>query len=135
MCSGRIENQRPIRLLLVDDEDHVRQALRTLLETYADVEVVGEADSGSGALEAAGKLDLDLVLMDCRMATMTNGLSATSQMKRRPHPPHVVLLTMFPHLEPEARAVGADDFVVKGCSGEALIDVIRRVCARPAASV
>jgi DNA-binding NarL/FixJ family response regulator len=135
MCSGRIEKERPIRLLLVDDEDHVRQALRTLLETYEDVEVVGEASNGSDALDAVGKLELDLVLMDCRMATMTNGLSATSQMKRRPHPPHVVLLTMFPHLELEARAVGADDFVVKGCSGESLIEVIRRTCARPVSTV
>src|SRR3990172_1492601 len=78
--SGRPNSK--IRILIVDDHAILRQALRLLLEIHDDVEVVGDAANGREAMDAAEKLQPDVVLMDMVMPGL-NGLEATRQIRRR----------------------------------------------------
>jgi len=69
--------QQPIRVLLVDDHAMVRQGLRSLLDSYSDIEVVGEASNGEEALAAVLTHQPTIVVMDINMPTM-NGIDATA---------------------------------------------------------
>ncbi|HJT21134.1 MAG TPA: PAS domain S-box protein [Nitrospira sp.] len=72
----------PIRLLLVDDHAIVREGLRSLLGSYADVEIVGEACNGEEAVEAVERIQPHVVVMDVNMPGV-NGVEATSKIKAR----------------------------------------------------
>ena len=78
-----------IRVLLVDDHAMVRQGLRSVLETYADVEVVGEARDGFEALACVDRLQPSVVVMDVNMPGM-NGIDATRRI-RASHPHTIVI--------------------------------------------
>ncbi|MEP6932582.1 MAG: PAS domain S-box protein [Nitrospirota bacterium] len=78
-----------IRVLLVDDHAMVRQGLRSVLDSYADIAVVGEAWNGQEAVAATDQLRPDVVVMDINMPTM-NGIEATAQIKAR-HPEVIVI--------------------------------------------
>jgi len=119
------EGERPIRVLLVDDEPRVRRALRDLFRMYPDIDVVGEAGSGSEAIALTRDRDPDVVLMDYRMKA-TNGVEATREIKEQRDPPRVVILTMHPETEAEARQAGADDFLLKGCPQDQLLRAVER---------
>jgi PAS domain S-box-containing protein len=77
------------RILLVDDHVMVRQGLRSLLESYPDVAVVGEASTGEEAVASVAALMPAIVVMDINMPRM-NGVEATKQIKERY--PHVVVI-------------------------------------------
>lgn len=72
----------PIRVLLVDDHAMVRQGLRSVLESYADVEIVGEAWNGVEAVALVERMQPSIVVMDINMPTM-NGIDATAQITSR----------------------------------------------------
>jgi len=71
-----------IRVLLVDDHAMVRQGLRAVLESYSDVEVVGEAWNGEEAVACVERLQPTIVVMDINMPKM-NGIKATAQITSR----------------------------------------------------
>jgi DNA-binding NarL/FixJ family response regulator len=68
------------RVLLVDDHPAMRWAMRTLLTSYGDVQVVGEAGDGKEAIEQAASCQPDVILMDINMPQM-NGIQATSAIR------------------------------------------------------
>ena len=76
------EQTKTVGVLLVDDHTVVRQGLRTMLEGYADVEVVGEACDGEEALVCTEQLNPAVVVMDISMPKM-NGIEATAHLKAR----------------------------------------------------
>ena len=120
-----------IRVLVVDDEQLVRSGLRSILEAQDDITVVGEADDGATAIDAAIRLSPDVVLMDIRMRSM-DGLEATrALMARAPTPPKVVMLTTFDYDEYvyEALKAGASAFLLKDSPQEQLIAAVRVVTA------
>ncbi|NGZ95723.1 MAG: hypothetical protein CV089_06265 [Nitrospira sp. WS110] len=78
-----------IRILLVDDHAMIRQGLRSILNAYADVEVVGEAAAGDEAVALVDQLLPSVVVMDINMPKM-NGIEATTTIKTR-HPSVVVI--------------------------------------------
>lgn len=80
---------RPIRVLLVDDHTLVRQGLRSALDAYPNIDVVGEADDGEEAVEGAAKLQPAVVVMDINMSKM-DGIAATRLIKTQ-HPEIVVV--------------------------------------------
>jgi DNA-binding NarL/FixJ family response regulator len=117
-----------IRVVLVDDEQLVRSGLRMILESAGDIEVVGEAADGGGAVEEVRRHRPDAVLMDIRMPVM-DGLAATRELAALPGPPKVIMLTTFEldeyvHTALEHGAVG---FLLKDTPPRDLIQAVRTV--------
>lgn len=125
----------PVRILIVDDHALFRQGLRQLLATTEDLVVVGEAASGSEALERVAELAPDVVLMDIAMPDL-DGIAATATLRQRFPDLRIVMLTMYEAATHEgaARAAGACDYVVKSSRPEELFHAIRRAVngSRPA---
>ena len=120
----------PIRVLIVDDQALVRAGFRVLVEAADDLEVVGEAEDGRQAIEAAARLAPDVILMDIRMPE-TDGLVATRTILERAEEPHprVLVLTTFDADEYvyEAIRAGASGFLLKDTEPAQLTDAIRVV--------
>jgi two-component system response regulator NreC len=106
--------QSRIRILIADDHAVLRQALRLLLEVHDEVEVVGDASNGREAMDAAERLQPDVVLMDMVMPGL-NGLEATRQIRRRLPKTRVLILTGYMEDEQIVAALraGAAGYVVK----------------------
>ena len=121
---------RQVRVLIVDDAPEVGQALRTLLPLAGtaaglEVEVVGLAHDGKGAVEQTVALGPDVVLMDLEMPEM-DGCAATQSIKAHRPLTRVVVLTVHgdPACRDKTREAGADEFVEKGVSITALLETI-----------
>jgi DNA-binding NarL/FixJ family response regulator len=117
-----------VRVVLVDDEQLVRSGLRMILESADDIEVVGEAADGGGAVEQVRLHRPDVVLMDIRMPAM-DGLAATRELTALPDPPRVVMLTTF-ELDEYVHAAlehGAVGFLLKDTPPRDLIQAVRTV--------
>jgi DNA-binding NarL/FixJ family response regulator len=117
-----------IKLLIVDDLEHVRQGLRTILELQGGLEVVGEACNGLEAIQRADELRPDVVLMDVVMPQM-DGLEAAQRIKARHPGTGVVMISIHDNEETrgQAKTAGADAFLAKGTDTEALIQTIQGV--------
>jgi two-component system CheB/CheR fusion protein len=110
-----------IRVLLVDDHAMVREGLRTVLDSYPDIEVVGEAADGKEAVAAADHLRPSVVVMDINMPRM-NGIEATAQIKAR-HPAAVVIglsVQADAHSRSALLEAGAAELVTKEAAAEEL---------------
>jgi DNA-binding NarL/FixJ family response regulator len=116
-------------VLLVDDEHMVREGFRLILETQADIRVVGEADDGAAAVDAAIRLTPDVVLMDIRMRGMDGLEAARRILNRSAQPPKVVMLTTFDYDEYvyDALKAGASAFLLKDSPPEQLAAAVRVV--------
>jgi DNA-binding NarL/FixJ family response regulator len=119
-----------IRILIADDQALVRAGFRAILETQADLEVVGEAADGADAVHLAQQLRPDVVLMDIRMPGL-DGIEATRRLLREPDAPRVLMLTTFDLDEYlyEAMKAGAGGFLLKDAPRDQLIDAVRTVAA------
>ena len=119
-----------IRLVIADDHATIRDALKLLLGSQPDLQVVGEATNGEQALEAAVALRPDVLLMDVSMPGM-NGLQATAAVKSRV--PSVNILTLTRHAEEsylgELLRAGASGYALKQSSSTELINAIRTVAS------
>lgn len=122
----------PIRVLVVDDHSLVRAGFRSILSGEDDIEVVGDARDGAGAVAAAVREIPDVVLMDIRMPGM-DGLEATRLITAHPRlqGTKVIVLTTFDLDEYVFGALraGASAFLLKGVEPPALIDAVRTVAA------
>jgi DNA-binding NarL/FixJ family response regulator len=119
-----------IRVLVADDQELVRAGFRMILETQADIQVVGEAGDGVEAVAATRRLRPDVVLMDIRMPNL-DGLQATSQVVAAGSGSRVVILTTFDLDEYvyQALVAGASGFLLKNAPPEQLISAVRVVAA------
>jgi DNA-binding NarL/FixJ family response regulator len=117
------KSMNPLRLLLVDDNPRARHAMKALLFTHPEIQIVGEASNGREAIAAMETTHPDVILMDVQMPVM-DGMEATRHIKSRWPQARVVALTIYPNFEEEARSAGADAFLVKGCSSEELLSAI-----------
>jgi DNA-binding NarL/FixJ family response regulator len=121
-----------IRILLVDDEALVRSGFRLILEAEPGLEVVGEAANGAEAVEAATRLDPDVVLMDVQMP-VKSGLAAAREIAAlgRTGSSRVIVLTTFDLDEYvyEALRAGASGFLLKRAPAADLVAGVRVVAA------
>ncbi|MFF5452628.1 response regulator [Streptomyces sp. NPDC012950] len=117
-----------IRVLLADDQALLRSAFRILVDSEADMEVVGEAADGARAVELARAERPDVVLMDIRMPG-TDGLAATRAITADPalSGVRIVMLTTFEVDEYVVQSLraGASGFLGKGAEPEELLGAIR----------
>ena len=116
------------RVVIVDDQDMVRQGLRLILE-LGGVEVVGEARDGAEAVALVAETRPDVVLMDLRMPVM-DGVEATRRIVAA-GPARVLALTTVDvdqHVVDALRA-GAVGFLLKDVTSDGLIDAVRRTAA------
>ena len=119
-----------VKVLLVDDDALVRAALRTILSSASDLEVVAEADDGNRALAAVREHRPDVVLMDIRMPQM-DGITATAALRRLDPAPQVIVLTTF-HADEQvlnALRAGAGGFLLKDTSPADIINAVRLVAS------
>lgn len=117
---NEMANRDAIRVLLVDDQAMLRQGLRSLLQNYGNVEVVGEAADGEEAVTLAALLDPSVIVMDINMPKM-NGIEATSLIHgQAPHLP-IIGLSMdgVEHRDAILRA-GAKTFISKEAAADFL---------------
>ena len=124
-----------IRVVLVDDQEMYRLGFHMLLESQDDVELVGEADDGTTAVELLAGVEADVVLMDVRMPRM-DGIEATRRIvggsgdgPADGPAPRVLVLTTFDLDEYafEAIRAGASGFLLKDTTLEELMAAIRHV--------
>ena len=117
-----------IRVLLVDDQPLLRTGFRMILSAEPDLQIVGEAPDGAAGVEAARRLNPDVVLMDIRMPGM-DGIAATRLLAGPgvEDPVKVLILTTFGLDEyvVEALRAGASGFLLKDAPPEDLVDAIR----------
>ena len=121
-----------VRVLVVDDQALVRAGLGVILGAQPDIDVVGEAADGLEAIEAAGRLRPDVVLMDIRMPRL-DGLEATRRLLEGASEagPRVMILTTFDTDEHvfDALRAGASGFLLKDAPREQLVQAVRTVAS------
>jgi DNA-binding NarL/FixJ family response regulator len=122
------QQDAPIRLFLVDDQELVRAGFRMVLDAQADMTVVGEAGDGAAAVQAIPAARPDVVLMDIRMPRM-DGVQATRRLTDTGPDPKVLVLTTF-DLDEYAYAAlraGASGFLLKDAGPAELLAAIHAV--------
>jgi len=117
-----------IRILIVDDHAIVRMGLAAILGTKADLEVVGDAEDGTAAIQKAQKLRPDVVLMDIVMPEM-DGATATAKILQLLPQTKVIILTSFGEADGIAHALdaGASGALMKNVDYSELVTAIRAV--------
>jgi DNA-binding NarL/FixJ family response regulator len=123
-------SDRPIRVVLVDDDPLVRAGLILMLGGAAQLQIVGEAGDGVEGLEVIARTHPDVVLMDIRMPRM-DGLTAVQRLSEKRDPPKVIVLTTFDADEHVVRALalGATGFLLKDTSPAMIVEAIEKVAA------
>ncbi len=121
-----------MRVLIADDDPRAREALKALLAAVEldmpngaamSMQVVGEAANGQEAVQLAADCQPDVVLIDARMPRM-DGCEAARRIKGQTPWVKVVMLSMHPAYQDEAKAAGVDTFLIKGCPLEQLLEAI-----------
>jgi DNA-binding NarL/FixJ family response regulator len=117
-------------ILIVDDQALVRVGLRKILESEAEMNVVGEAVDGEDAVSAARRLHPDVVLMDIRMPVL-DGIEATRRIVRAQPTAHVLMLTTFglDNYVFDALRAGASGFMLKDAPPEEIAAAVRIVAS------
>lgn len=118
---------KKIKILLVDDNDNTRASIRQLLELDDVVDIVGEAADGNEALEKAGILEPELVLMDINMPKM-DGIEATRKFSQQHPHIGVILISINDEIQNFRRAMlaGAKEYLVKPLSPEEISTAVRQ---------
>ncbi len=123
-----LREQRRIQVVIADDHPVVREGLRSVLLTAADMEVIGEAGTGAEAVAQAQALQPEVMLLDIRMPD-GNGLAVLNQIKAVSPDTSVIMVTMHDNPDYISRAVaaGAAGYVLKEANRHDLLTAIRTV--------
>lgn len=115
-----------IRMIIADDQQLFREALKILFSVHSEFEVIGEASNGIEAFEQVGELKPDIVLMDLRMPLM-DGVEATRKIKATYPDTNVIILTTFDDDNDlfDGLKAGAVGYLLKDISSEQLFEGIR----------
>ena len=121
---------KPVSVLLVDDHALIRRGLTDLIRYESDLNVAGEASNGQEAVEAARKLNPDVIVMDLMMPEM-DGVEATRRIKADRPDSRILILTTFGTSADVARAMaaGASGAIMKDAETDDQLAAIRAVAA------
>src|SRR5918993_3137900 len=116
----------PARIIIADDHELVREAMRSMLDSEPDLRIIDEAKDGQEIIELCRLQRPDLVIMDVRMPKV-NGLEATQMIKEELPTTKVLIWSAYedPLLTSEAVRAGADGYVLKLSLVQELLDAIR----------
>jgi two-component system response regulator DevR len=119
---------RPLRVLIVDDHEVVREGLRSLLNRREGISVVGEAGTVGTAVEEAARLRPDVVIMDVRLPD-GSGVEACREIRQENPAAKVIMLTSYADDEAVFASIlaGAAGYLLKQTRGQALADAIEAV--------
>jgi len=112
--------------IIVDDEKLARDLLREYLENYSEIEVIGEADQGTDAVEKIDKLKPDLVFLDVQMPGMT-GFDVLEDIE---HEPYVIFVTAYDQYAIKAFEKNAVDYLLKPLDEERFRNAVNRALKR-----
>lgn len=120
-----------ITLFLIDDHRVVRRGLRTLLESYPDMQVIGEASNAESAFDHVATLQPSVIVLDILMPGGMDGIKAAQHLREHVPNSRIVMLTSYTD---DARVVaamrsGAHGFVRKDSEPEELVAAVRAVAA------
>jgi DNA-binding NarL/FixJ family response regulator len=117
-----------IRVLIVDDQDIVRQGLKIIVEHQPDMTVVAQAVDGEEAVRLAQTLKPDVVLMDIKMPRLS-GIEATRRITQTLPEVQVIILTTYDtdDLVFEGIRAGAQGFLLKDAGSDAILEAVRAV--------
>ena len=120
----------PIRVMIVDDHEVVRQGIKALLESKGDMSVIAEAGTAAGSIEEALRTRPDVIVMDVRLG-VDSGIEATREIRSRLPDTHVLMLTSFADDEAlvAAKLAGASGYLLKEVRGGDILHSIRAVAA------
>jgi DNA-binding NarL/FixJ family response regulator len=123
------------RILLADDYEAMRMAVRCLVRTHPDWEICGEANDGQNAVRQAIELKPDLVLLDFKMP-LANGIAAGREIHHKMPTTPIVMYTLYktPELEVAAKLVGIRQVVGKEAGANDLCCAIEKELAAPGAT-
>jgi two-component system response regulator DevR len=126
--AGSGESERPLRLLVVDDHEVVRQGLVSLLDRRSGFEVVAQAGTAAEAIAAAARFEPDLVVMDVRLPD-GSGIEACREIRATRPATRVVMLTSYPDEEAVLSAIiaGASGYLLKQIRGRDLVSALESV--------
>ena len=121
-----MNEQAPIRILLVDDHPLMRRGMRDLLAMEDDLQPVGEAGTGEEALRLVDELDPDLILLDLNMPGM-DGLETLQRLREAKVDARIILFTVSDDQSHvlEALRQGADGYLLKDMDPEQLVEQVR----------
>ncbi|MEM7348259.1 MAG: response regulator transcription factor [Chloroflexota bacterium] len=116
----------PVKVMVVDDQQLMRDGLSSLLSIQTGIEIVGTAANGEEAITEANSLSPDVILMDIRMPVM-DGIAATSQIRQQQPSCQILMLTTFDDEEYIVKALvaGASGYLLKDIPAEDLAQAIR----------
>jgi DNA-binding NarL/FixJ family response regulator len=119
-----------INILIVDDHPMVRRGLKSLLSSYPDLQIIGEAENGAAALALTAKLAPDIVLLDIQMPEL-DGVQVAQRLRSVSPQTKVIALTAFDNEDYVASAMqaGVYAYLLKSHSDDTIADSIRRVYA------
>jgi DNA-binding NarL/FixJ family response regulator len=118
-----------LHVLIAEDHTLVSEGLEVMLSMAEDVELAGTVSNGPAAIEAAREGDVDVILMDVNLTHSMGGIEATRQVKEIDPSTHVLIMSLFtdPGTVSEAIKAGADGYLSKSASREAVIQAVRDV--------
>lgn len=122
-----MQNEK-IKILIADDHDIIRQGLKRIISFEEDMDIVGEAENGSNAVELIYGHDLDVVILDCNMPIM-NGIQVLENIKEHKDEIKVIMLTVENDRKTIHTAIniGADGYMLKDSAGTEIVNAIRMV--------
>jgi len=115
-----------IRVMVVDDQELIREGLSIILDAQPDLEVVGQAGNGNEAVSLVSRVRPDVVLMDIKMPVM-NGIEATRQIKAQHPKTQILILTTYSEDELifEGVRAGASGYLLKDITRGDLAEAVR----------